>query len=68
MNCCDYQCDQGRNCPARVAKVGTRYPREPECVPPSLWRDYMRQLTRWLVFAAALGAVCSVAVFLFVVH
>lgn len=26
MNCCDYNCTQGRDCPARVASVGQRYP------------------------------------------
>lgn len=69
MNCCDEfgNCRQGRDCPARVAKVKARYPRTPECVPPSLWRDYLRQLTRWLVFSAALGLVCAAVLFL-VVH
>jgi hypothetical protein len=29
MNCCDYNCNQGRDCPARMASVPTtrRYPR-----------------------------------------
>lgn len=34
MNCCDYNCNQGRNCPARVARVGARYPAA-EPLPPS---------------------------------
>jgi hypothetical protein len=34
LNCCDYNCEQGRNCPARVARVGARYPAF-EPLPPS---------------------------------
>jgi len=53
MNCCDYQCDQGRNCPARVAKVGQRY-LGPDPIPAS--RGYLKDLARamLLVFLAML--------------
>ena len=27
MNCCDYECSQGDNCPARVNPTHRRYPR-----------------------------------------
>lgn len=27
MNCCDYNCTQGANCPARVNPTHRRYPR-----------------------------------------
>ena len=27
MNCCDYDCTQGANCPARVNPTHRRYPR-----------------------------------------
>jgi hypothetical protein len=38
MNCCDYNCTQGRNCPARVARVGARYPAAAPLPPSSLPR------------------------------
>lgn len=50
MNCCDYNCNQGRNCPARVAKIGQRTPdRQP--LPPMHWRSTMQRLATWLVYA-----------------
>ena len=27
MNCCDYECNQGDNCPARVNPTHRKYPR-----------------------------------------
>ena len=51
MNCCDYDCTQGRDCPVRVAKVGRRYPKHPEVDPPSMWRDQLRHLARWFLYA-----------------
>lgn len=48
MNCCDYQCHQGRDCPARVAKVHRRTPAA-EPLPPVEWRDYLRHLVRWML-------------------
>jgi cytochrome b561 len=38
MNCCDYNCTQGRNCPARVARVGARYSAAAPLPPSSLPR------------------------------
>ena len=36
MNCCDYNCDQGRNCPARssVARIKSSTPKFSDVVPP----------------------------------
>ena len=53
MNCCDEygECNQGRNCPARaakVAKVGRRYQTQEE-LPPTLWRLYVKHLAKWLL-------------------
>ena len=53
MNCCDYDCNQGRNCPARKAYTGPAKPipthREP--IPD-------RSLALWFV-ALAVVFVCS---------
>jgi hypothetical protein len=60
MNCCDYNCNQGRNCPARVAKVG-RKDHAPAPLPASFWRAYLKYLAKWMLvcvtvlFAAALA-------------
>lgn len=49
--CCDGNCQQGRDCPAVVAKVGQRYPKYIESAPPSLWRERLRDLARWMLYA-----------------
>jgi hypothetical protein len=48
MNCCDYNCTQGRDCPIRVAKVGQRIP-GPEPLPPSVWRYWVRRIAYWVL-------------------
>lgn len=61
MNCCDEygECRQGRDCPARVAKVKRR-DHAPAALPHSPWRAYVKHLAKWLLvclavlFAAAL--------------
>ena len=53
MNCCNHDCNQGRNCPARlakVAKIGRKdYAREE--LPPVTWRGQMKSLAYWVVLA-----------------
>jgi hypothetical protein len=43
MNCCNKDCNQGRDCPVRVAKVGQRH-HDAEPLPPSTWRRHLRDL------------------------
>ena len=55
MSCCDeycsnYGCNQGRDCPVRVARIGRRdYAREP--LPPTAWRRQIRALGYWIGLA-----------------
>jgi len=67
MNCCDYDCHQGRDCPvrgAKVAKVGQRYPKHPQPYPDSIWRRHLKALARffllgllgWFLFGLILAA------------
>ena len=49
--CCDGLCNQGRDCPARVAKVGQRYPKYPQPYPQSLWRRHLKALAKWMLLA-----------------
>ena len=50
MNCCDDfgDCNQGRNCPVRVAKIGRRdYTHE--ALPPSTWRQTVKAIAYWML-------------------
>lgn len=61
--CCDGECNQGRDCPATVAKVKQRYPKYPRHE-KSIWREYLRATARffllgllgWLLFGLILAA------------
>jgi hypothetical protein len=52
MNCCDENgnCNQGRDCPVRVAKVGQKL-HGPELLPPSVWRYQLKRLAYWVLMA-----------------
>ncbi len=52
MNCCDEygNCNQGRNCPIRVARIGQRM-KTADPLPPSSWRDRLRRLAYWVMMA-----------------
>jgi hypothetical protein len=52
MNCCDDfgDCNQGRDCPVRVAKYKpVMLAAEP--LPPSVWRQQLRRLGYWMLMA-----------------
>lgn len=60
MTCCDeycsnYGCNQGRNCPARVAKIKQRMAAA-DPLPPSTWREKLCKYSRWALIAAIIAA------------
>jgi hypothetical protein len=50
MNCCDYDCHQGRDCPVRVAKAKPVM-KAADPLPPSVWRCQLRKLAYWVLLA-----------------
>ncbi len=68
MNCCDYDCTQGRDCPARapsakVAKIKRRTPKHPQALRAGqASRGYLRHLAKWMLIAIATSVVASVLV------
>jgi hypothetical protein len=56
MSCCDDygNCNQGRDCPVRVAKVGQRL-HGPELLPPNMWRYQLKRLAYWMLMAVVIG-------------
>jgi hypothetical protein len=52
MSCCNNDCCQGRDCPARVARVRYRMPGA-EPLPPTRWRDYLVDLARAMLFTVS---------------
>lgn len=62
MNCCNHNCNQGRNCPARVAKIGRKdYAKEPYT--PSQAPRCIKRAAKWalICIAAAFFAILTLA-------
>lgn len=63
--CCNHGCNQGRNCPVRVAKIGKKL-HGPDPLPPSVWRLQLKRLGYWVlmgIFGMLWMALISVGVF-----
>lgn len=58
MNCCDYKCNQGRDCPARVAKAKPVM-RAADAPPPSTWRA-IPDKAYWSALWVVLGTIAAV--------
>lgn len=65
MNCCDEygNCNQGRDCPVRVARVGKRM-KAAEQLPPSIWRYQVKRLAYWMLMAVIGLTVWPILVYL----
>ena len=50
MNCCSNDCNQGRDCPARVAKAKPVMMAADPLL-PSVWRYQLRKLAYWMLLA-----------------
>ena len=64
MNCCDEygNCNQGRDCPVRVAKVKSRTPRHPAPLRREISHVYLRHLAKWMLIAIAVLLVSAAVV------
>lgn len=63
MNCCDYNCNRGRDCPARVAKVKSVTPMA-QPLPPSPWRRHLRELAKWMLVVVAVRMLTTIGALL----
>jgi len=56
MNCCDEygECRQGRDCPARVAKIKRRVPKHPTPLRQEISRVYLKHLAKWMLIVIVL--------------
>ena len=63
---CTHNCNQGRNCPARVAKIGRKYHGKGPYQPSSAPR-YLKRAAKWvlIVTAAALFAAFALVLWFF---
>lgn len=65
-SCCDeycstHGCNQGRDCPVRVARIGRKdYARE--ALPPSPTYAYLRHLAKWMLIVLAVVTLTPLAV------
>ena len=56
--CCNHGCNQGRDCPARVAKVGRKIP-VPDLQRGSIWRRHLRELARVMLYAIGVSLIAT---------
>lgn len=63
MNCCNKNCNQGRECPARVAKYRPVM-RAADPLPPGKWRGWLRDIAR-TVLCVLLGCLLGSVFLLF---
>ena len=54
MNCCNHNCNQGRNCPTREAKIGRKYhgkePYQPSSAPRCI-----KRAAKWALIGIAVA-------------
>lgn len=48
--CCNGNCNQGKDCPIRVARIGQRM-KSADPLPPSIWRHQLKRLGYWVLMA-----------------
>jgi hypothetical protein len=65
VSCCNNDCEQGKDCPARVARVGGYRKQTRQPLPPTTWRNNVRHLAWWMLvtFIVMLLAALTVGVF-----
>lgn len=51
MKCCDGNCNQGRDCPVRVARIKQRYPKYPDGKYQLCLNRHLKRLAYWMLMA-----------------
>lgn len=59
--CCNHECNQGRDCPARVAKVGKRM-HAPKPLNGSQWRRQLKDLARAMLLVLSVLLISAIVV------
>ncbi len=64
-SCCDeycsnYGCNQGRDCPARVAKIGKKM-QAAEPLQKSAYRQYLGRISKWILAYVAVVVAIGIA-------
>ena len=65
--CCDNKCNQGRNCPSKVAPVKLSYPRYEDDY-STMWRDDLKIIAKGLVVMIVLMLFGFIGILAFVVN
>jgi hypothetical protein len=67
VNCCDEygECNQGRDCPVRVAKIGKKL-HGPELLRGAGWRHHLKRFAYWLLTGLVGIAVWTLLLYLVV--
>jgi hypothetical protein len=65
-DCCNDQCNQGRDCPAKVAPVKCSYPRDDEY--QTMWAEDMQLVARFALAVVLLIVFGFIGILAFVVN
>lgn len=65
-NCCDDDCNQGRNCPAQVAPVKCSYSRENEYY--TMWAEDLRMVAKGVLAMILIILLSFIGILAFIIN
>lgn len=66
--CCDNNCNQGRDCPSKVAPVKLSYPRYEDDDYSTMWREDLRIIAKGLVAMIAIMLFGFIGILAFIIN